>query len=47
MKYIVAALFLSLVGCNIMEGIHQTSPHYKEPVPFSDAWFAKRKNQKR
>jgi hypothetical protein len=34
-----------LPGCNIMEGIHQTSPNYKRPVPFSSTWWEWKKAQ--
>jgi hypothetical protein len=34
-----------LTGCGIMEGVHQTSPNYKRPVPFSSNWWEKKKAQ--
>jgi len=30
---------LSLAGCDLLEGIHQTSPTYRRPVPFSTPWW--------
>lgn len=34
-------------GCNLMEGLRQTSPHRSDkPVIFSDSWHAARKLKK-
>jgi hypothetical protein len=30
---------LSLTGCDLLEGINQTSPNYRRPVPFSSSWW--------
>lgn len=38
---IAASLLLS--GCNVLEGIHQFSPGYQSPVPFSENWWDARK----
>lgn len=35
-----------LTGCNLMEGTHQFSPDYKNPVPFSTPWWEKRADKK-
>jgi hypothetical protein len=34
---IACAMFAS--SCNLMEGINQTSPNYRRPVPFSEPWW--------
>lgn len=34
---LACALFAS--SCNFMEGINQTSPNYRNPVPFSTSWW--------
>jgi len=34
---------LSLTGCDLLEGINQTSPNYRRPVPFSSSWWEARK----
>jgi hypothetical protein len=33
----VCAMFAS--SCDLMEGINQTSPNYRRPVPFSEPWW--------
>jgi hypothetical protein len=33
----VCAVFAS--SCNLMEALHQTSPNYRNPVPFSEPWW--------
>lgn len=33
-------------GCNLVEGLHQTNPNYKRPVPFSSNWWELRKEKK-
>jgi hypothetical protein len=39
---ILLALLPILSSCNLMEALHQTSPGYRNPVPFSDPWFQRR-----
>jgi len=34
---LACAMFAS--SCNLMEGINQTSPNYRRPVPFSTPWW--------
>jgi hypothetical protein len=34
---VVCAVFAS--SCNLMEALHQTSPNYRNPVPFSEPWW--------
>ena len=34
---LACAMFAS--SCDLMEGINQTSPNYRRPVPFSTHWF--------
>ena len=36
---------LSLQSCNLLEGLHQTSPGYNTPVPFSTPWWDKHKSK--
>lgn len=37
----------ALVACNVIEGLHQTSPNYRKAVPFSDKWYSDRETEKR
>jgi hypothetical protein len=39
-----AALVLS--GCNLLEGLHQFNPEYRNPVPFSTPWFDRIKEKR-
>ena len=34
---LVCAVFAA--SCNLMEALHQTSPNYRRPVPFSEPWW--------
>lgn len=34
---------LLLSGCNLVEGLRQTSQRYETPTPFSDVWWLERK----
>lgn len=34
-------------GCNLMEGVHQTNPNYRNPVPFSSNWWERREERLR
>jgi len=38
---LIAALACVLFAssCNLMEGINQTSPNYRNPLPFSTSWW--------
>jgi FtsZ-binding cell division protein ZapB len=37
------ATALLLPSCNLMEGLHQTSRNYRNPIPFSTQWRDARK----
>lgn len=41
-KLLLILTILLIPSCNIVEGIHQTSPFYKNPVIFSDNWYHKK-----
>jgi hypothetical protein len=34
----VAVACVTLSGCDLLEGVHQTSPTYRNPLPFSTPW---------
>lgn len=34
-------------GCDLMEGLHQTNPNYRKPVPFSSNWWERREERLR
>lgn len=34
-------------GCDLMEGLHQTNPNYRRPVPFSSNWWERREERLR
>jgi hypothetical protein len=51
LKKVVILLTLAIIcvttpSCNVMEGLHQFNPNYKNPVIFSDAWWNRKKEQK-
>lgn len=41
---LIAVALLALASCELLEGLNQTSPNYKGPLPGSTAWRAKRKS---
>lgn len=40
---LVALACLSFSGCDLLEGIHQTSPNYRRPLIFSTPWWEQMK----
>jgi hypothetical protein len=48
LRLVLALLAVAVMaGCNLMEGLHQFSPEYRDPVPFSTPWWEKRREKKR
>ena len=41
-KILLILTILLMPACNLVEGLHKTSPFYKNPVIFSDNWYAKK-----
>jgi hypothetical protein len=48
MKTLLTLLILLplLPACNLMEGLHQFNPNYKNPIPLSSPWFDRLKAKK-
>lgn len=47
LKLVLAVMAVAVMaGCNLMEGLHQFSPEYRNPVPFSTPWWDRVKERR-